>query len=74
MSEALFADVILEPDVAKSLGVTTRTLRRWHRKRTGPPRCRHRFGRSIAYPRSALQAWINESEGGEATSSEKLGG
>lgn len=43
-------------EVADMLGVSCRTLHRWHRLRKGPPQIK--IGRHIFYRSQAVQAWL----------------
>lgn len=42
------------------LGVSCRTLGRWHRLRKGPPRVK--IGRSVLYRQTAVLAWLSTRE------------
>lgn len=46
--------------VAELLGVSRRTLSRWHALRVGPARCK--IGRTVLYRRDALEAWLEANE------------
>ncbi len=46
--------------VADILGVSRRTLSRWHALRVGPARCK--VGRTVLYRRDALEAWLEANE------------
>ncbi|MAP15421.1 helix-turn-helix domain-containing protein [uncultured Sulfitobacter sp.] len=46
--------------VAEILGVSQRTLSRWHALRVGPARCK--VGRTVLYRRDALEAWLCANE------------
>jgi hypothetical protein len=48
------------PELAAQLGVCQRTLARWHRDRTGPPRCV--VGRKILYRTESVTAWLAKRE------------
>jgi hypothetical protein len=49
------------PDqLAQHLGMSVRTLSRWHARRIGPPRCS--VGKLILYRVTAVRAWLAESE------------
>ncbi|MFG6599098.1 MULTISPECIES: helix-turn-helix transcriptional regulator [unclassified Sulfitobacter] len=51
----------LDPNaVAELLGVSRRTLSRWHALRVGPARCK--VGRTVLYRRDALEAWLEANE------------
>ena len=47
-------------DVAALLGVSSRTLSRWHALRVGPARCK--LGRTVLYRRTAVEAWLESNE------------
>ena len=54
-------DIGMKPaDAAKMLGISTRTLHRWHALRTGPPRCK--IGRVVLYRKSAITDWLKTYE------------
>ncbi|SFF27634.1 DNA binding domain-containing protein, excisionase family [Sulfitobacter brevis] len=46
--------------VAELLGVSQRTMSRWHALRVGPARCK--VGRTVLYRRDALEAWLEANE------------
>jgi hypothetical protein len=46
--------------LAQSIGVSVRTLSRWHAQRIGPPRCS--VGKLILYRVPAVRAWMAERE------------
>ncbi|MEQ5828061.1 helix-turn-helix domain-containing protein [Sulfitobacter sp. NFXS29] len=46
--------------VAELLGVSQRTLSRWHALRVGPARCK--VGRTVLYRRDALETWLEANE------------
>ena len=48
------------PELAAELGVCQRTLARWHRDRTGPPRSV--VGRKILYRTESVTAWLAKRE------------
>jgi predicted DNA-binding transcriptional regulator AlpA len=51
----------LKPDaVAELLGISQRTLSRWHALRVGPARCK--VGRTVLYRRDAIEAWLDANE------------
>jgi predicted DNA-binding transcriptional regulator AlpA len=50
------ADLLDKQTAANLLGVTARTLDRWHREQAGPPRIR--LGRKIRYRRHSLENWV----------------
>lgn len=52
--------LLTETDVASTLRVSIRTLRRWHALRKGPPRVK--IGRKIHYRSGSVQNWIEGSE------------
>ncbi|MBI6630362.1 helix-turn-helix domain-containing protein [Pontibaca sp. S1109L] len=47
-------------EVAALLGVSQRTLSRWHALRVGPARCK--VGRRVLYRKSAIDAWLKANE------------
>jgi hypothetical protein len=47
-------------DLARQLGVSIRTLDRWHAQRIGPPRCM--IGRLILYRVTAVRDWMMSRE------------
>ena len=47
-------------EVADILGVSERTLNRWHSLRQGPPRCK--IGRAVRYVASSVAAWMAAQE------------
>ncbi|MDA7423064.1 helix-turn-helix domain-containing protein [Tritonibacter multivorans] len=47
-------------ETAKLLGVSTRTLSRWHTLRVGPARCK--IGRKVLYRREAVNVWLAQNE------------
>ena len=47
-------------DVGRLLGVSLRTLSRWHAQRLGPPRCK--VGRTVLYRRDAFEDWLTKNE------------
>lgn len=48
------------PEAAKKLGVSKRTLARWHALGIGPPRVK--VGRKILYSIDSLTKWLKEKE------------
>jgi predicted DNA-binding transcriptional regulator AlpA len=54
-------DLVDRAAAAYLLGVAARTLDRWHRDQTGPPRVR--VGRKVRYRRQALEEWVRGTEG-----------
>ncbi len=47
-------------DVAAQIGVSLRTLNRWHALRVGPPRCK--VGRKVLYRQAAINNWLEANE------------
>ena len=47
--------------LAAQLGISLRTLGRWHAERAGPPRTT--MGRLILYRADAVREWLEEHEG-----------
>lgn len=57
----LLAGAYVTPEqLAEELGISVRTLHRWHTARQGPPRIV--LGRIIFYRRSSVLAWIESRE------------
>jgi hypothetical protein len=54
------ADFFSEAELSKILRKCTRTLRRWHLLRIGPPRIT--IGRMILYRKSSVTAWLQGNE------------
>jgi hypothetical protein len=54
----LSAKFFTEEELARELDRTTRTLRRWHSQRTGPPRTM--IGSRIYYRRESVFRWLVE--------------
>lgn len=52
----LFSDYLTLAEMAHELGVSERTLTRWHSLRVGPPRTI--IGRKILYHAPAARAWM----------------
>ena len=57
---ALFEDYLTLSEAAEAIGVSERTLTRWHHMRVGPPRTR--VGRKVLYHIPAARAWIAAQE------------
>lgn len=56
MSESILADYLSEADLARELGITLRSLRRW---RLEPGFCAHvRIGRRRYYHRDDVRDWL----------------
>ncbi len=47
-------------ETASLLGVSTRTLSRWHALRVGPARCK--VGNKVLFRRSSINAWLDQNE------------
>ena len=47
-------------EVAALLGVSLRTLSRWHALRVGPARCK--VGRTVLYRKNAVESWLVQNE------------
>lgn len=61
MPAASIAGEYMEPpELTSGLGISKRTLDRWHRQRIGPPRTV--IGRTILYRRTAVQEWLRSRE------------
>jgi len=63
MTNKLMDDFLPPEETADELGVTRRTLDRWHTRRIGPPRIQ--IGRKIYYRRESVRDWLlsNENHG-----------
>jgi hypothetical protein len=60
-ADSLTLGEYITPDqLAQHLGVSVRTLSRWHARRIGPPRCS--VGKLILYRVTAVRAWMAERE------------
>ena len=56
------AGFLTPEQLSKQLGISTRTLSRWHAMRVGPPRCG--FGKLIRYRADAVREWFASKEQG----------
>jgi Helix-turn-helix domain len=56
---AFFAEYFPERELARVLGVSPRTLRRWNERRCGPPRTV--IGRKVYYKKDSAMRWIGRS-------------
>jgi predicted DNA-binding transcriptional regulator AlpA len=54
------SDYLTPAEVAEILGVSERTLNRWHSLRQGPPRCK--IGRAVRYLADSVAAWMTDQE------------
>lgn len=54
------AQYLTKDQAAEEIGVTPRTLDRWHAERVGPPRTQ--LGRKILYRKAALMDWVARRE------------
>jgi transcriptional regulator with XRE-family HTH domain len=52
----VLGDYLTDAQLAKELGVSTRTLMRWEAARYGPPRII--VGRKLYYRREAVEKWL----------------
>ena len=57
-----FREMLDRKETADLLGVSPRTLDRWHLLRVGPPRIV--VGRQVRYKLSSVQRWLDEHEEG----------
>ena len=57
---SILAGYLTPKDLAQALGVSERTVARWHRFREGPPRVE--FGRKVFYRLESVNAWIASCE------------
>ena len=53
-------DLLTVDQLADELGITRRTLERWHAERSGPPRIK--FGKQVRYRADSVRAWLLERE------------
>jgi hypothetical protein len=53
---ALLADYLTEPELAKQLRVSIRTLRNWRARQSGPPFVK--VAKRVEYPRSGVPPWL----------------
>ncbi len=53
-------NLISRHNLAEQLGVSTRTLDRWHAHRKGPPRVK--CGNMIGYRQDAVEKWLSANE------------
>ncbi len=56
-------DLLTIDALANELGVTRRTLERWHAERIGPPRIK--FGKNVRYRAAAVREWLEAQEQNE---------
>lgn len=60
LRDTAFADFIAPDALAAMLGVSERTLQRWHAARRGPTRCK--VGKLIRYRIEAVRDWLAANE------------
>lgn len=60
MPKGLLDEYLTLDALAEELGVTTRTVLRWHAERRGPPRVK--VGRKLMYRRAAVETWLRDKE------------
>jgi hypothetical protein len=66
------ADEYDTPDqLANELGISVRTLGRWHRLRIGPPRVK--VGRLILYPKAGKREWLATHASGSHHAHKRMG-
>lgn len=63
MQTTITNDFLTVTEAAQELGVTRRTLERWHAQRVGPPRIK--FGRQVRYRVAAVRQWLLSHEQAE---------
>jgi len=59
-SAQFFGDYLTERETAEGLGVSRRTLQRWHRLRQGPRRTL--VGKRVRYRASSVSQWLRAQE------------
>lgn len=62
LEREFFANLVDRAVAADLIGVSPRTLDRWHLLREGPPRIL--VGRQVRYRMSAIEEWLLEHESG----------
>ena len=60
LNKLLVSDLLTREQLAKAMNVSVRTVDRWHRMRTGPPRIA--VGRQRLYRSAAVRAWLETNE------------
>jgi len=63
-ASSILAGYLTPKDLAHALGVSERTLGRWHQFRQGPPRVE--IGRKVFYRLESINTWIASCERTEA--------
>lgn len=58
--QAVLAPRFTTEQLAKALGVSTRTLNRWHDRRIGPARIK--VGGKVLYTVSSVEKWLSDNE------------
>ena len=53
---SVLSGLLTRRDLSATLGVSERTLDRWHALRVGPPRIK--MGQRVLYRREALEKWL----------------
>lgn len=59
-ASSILAGYLTAKELAQALGVSERTIARWHHFREGPPRVE--FGRKVFYRVESVSAWIASCE------------
>lgn len=54
------AQIVTPSELAAHLGISCRTLARWHVQRKGPPRVK--VGKYVGYRASAIESWLVSNE------------
>lgn len=57
---ALLDDYLTQAQAAAELGITDRTLKRWHTDRIGPPRTK--IGARVYYRKDSVAEWLKSRE------------
>ena len=60
LPNSVLPEFITQKTLADLLGVSPRTLQRWHQNRRGPARCK--VGHTIRYRIAAVRDWLTSTE------------
>lgn len=59
-AQSVAPEFIRKPELARLLGVSPRTIDRWHAKRIGPPRVK--IGKQVLYRHESVREWLMAQE------------